>query len=382
MSNKCPIDDKRLLIFNKVKVKDGYICSHCRNKIGLKPSTYGYDRFRQTLTISQIKKMIANGETIDPKKWRKADQEKKNAEIAAQKEKQHIEEQKQQETLDWMKNGDLTDVARGTDKLILHKNEYLFYEITGDVPWYEERTHTERSGYSGIGASFRVAKGIYVHSGRSYPMSRKYTQNEIVHSGEILLTNKRLLLVGPNDSAQISLSSIVNVTPYTDGITIQKNRGKDVTLGGFDGEELSILISRLASNDLHAHSYYVDPSASNGISVDNLVQEFSKDYPIRYDKEQRILDIAVETDISALRNVYIVEYEKYNGIVEDLINKSNYIVQNFESAVNLTGYTIKFYADKKFEILTFQFKNGQMEYLLFTDPKFIDYLNDTHITGD
>lgn len=375
MSKKCPIDGKRLTIFNKVQIKDGIICSRCRNKIGLTPAVYSYEKFCQSLTTDGVKSMITNGETIDPDRFYKEEQEKKNAEIAVQKEKQRIEEQKQQETLDWMKNGDLTDVARGTDKLILHKNEYLFYEITGDVPWYEERTHTERRGYSGMGVSFRVAKGVYLHSGRSYPMNRKYTQNEIVHSGEILLTNKRLLLVSPNDSAQINLSSIVNITPYTDGIMIQKNRGKDVTLGDFDGEELAILLTRLASNDLYAHSGYVDPSVSNNNSVDNLVQRLSENFTIRYDKQQCFLDIIVEINILKLKYIYINEFEKYNDTMEDLISKANEAVQNFESAADLTGYTIRFYADEKFKNLTFLFRNGQMEYLLFTDPKFIAYLN-------
>lgn len=375
MSKKCPIDSRKLTIFNKIQIKDGAICSHCLNKVGLIRAVYNFKKFCQSLTIEEVKNMIANGETIDPDKYYKEEEEKKNAEIAFQKEKQRIEEQKQQETLDWMRNGDLTEVARGTDKLILHKNEYLFYEITGNVPWYEERTHTERRGYSGMGVSFRVAKGVYLHSGRSYPMNRKYTQNEIVHSGEILLTNKRLLLVSSNDSAQINLSSIVNVTPYTDGIMIQKNRGKDVTLGDFDGEELAILLTRLASNDLYTHSGYVDPSLTSKIPIDDFAQAISKDLLIRQDKQSQFLDVVTEGDLSELKNIYIYKYEDYNDMIDNLISKAYEMYKFMESKTDTTGYTIRLYADKEFKQLIFQFKNGQMEYLLFTDPKFIDYLN-------
>jgi hypothetical protein len=375
MSKKCPIDGRRLTIFNKVQIKDGAICSHCLNKVGLIRAVYNFKKFCQSLTIEEVKNMIANGETIDPDKYYKEEEEKKNAEIAFQKEKQRIEEQKQQETLDWMRNGDLTEVARGTDKIILHKNEYLFYEITGNVPWYEERTHTERRGYSGMGVSFRVAKGVYLHSGRSYPMNKKYTQNEIIHSGEILLTNKRLILVGPNDSAQITLSSIVQVTPYTDGITIQKSRGKDVTLGDFDGEELAILLTRLASNDLYTHSGYVDPSLTSKIPIDDFAQAISKDLLIRQDKQSQFLDVVTEGDLSELKNIYIYKYEDYNDTIDNLISKAYEMYKFIESKTDTTGYTIRLYADKVFKQLIFQFKNGQMEYLLFTDPKFIDYLN-------
>ncbi|MDH5104645.1 hypothetical protein OQI89_02140 [Lentilactobacillus diolivorans] len=375
MSKKCPIDGRRLTIFNKVQIKDGAICSHCLNKVGLIRAVYNFKKFCQSLTIEEVKNMIANGETIDPDKYYKEEEEKKNAEIAFQKEKQRIEEQKQQETLDWMRNGDLTEVARGTDKIILHKNEYLFYEITGNVPWYEERTHTERRGYSGMGVSFRVAKGVYLHSGRSYPMNRKYTQNEIVHSGEILLTNKRLLLVSSNDSAQINLSSIVNATPYADGIVIQKNRGKDVTLGDFDGEELAILLTRLASNDLYTHSGYVDPSLTSKIPIDDFAQAISKDLLIRQDKQSQFLDVVTEGDLSELKNIYIYKYEDYNDTIDNLISKAYEMYKFIESKTDTTGYTIRLYADKEFKQLIFQFKNGQMEYLLFTDPKFIDYLN-------
>lgn len=226
-----------------------------------------------------------------------------------------------------------------------------------------------------MGVSFRVAKGVYLHSGRSYPMNRKYTQNEIVHSGEILLTNKRLLLVSPNDSAQINLSSIVNVTPYTDGIMIQKNRGKDVTLGDFDGEELAILLTRLASNDLYAHSGYVDPSLTGKISVDDFAQAMSKDLIIRQDKQQQFLDVVTEGDLSELKDIYIYKYEDYSDTIDNLVSKAYEMYKFIESKTDITGYTIRFYADKEFKQLLFQFKNGQIEYLLFTDPKFIDYLN-------
>ncbi|EHO52265.1 CheF family chemotaxis protein [Lentilactobacillus kisonensis] len=374
---KCPIDGRTLLVFNEVKIKDGLICTHCRNEIGLASSDNDYYQICQSLTVAKVQNLIANNSTLDLQKIHKEKEEKQQAKIAAQEEKQRLADQRQREKLNWLKIGDLTEIAHGTNKVILHKNEYVFYEVTGDVPWYEERIHTERSGYSGMGVSFRVAKGIYIHSGRSYPRTKKYTQNEIVHSGEILLTNKRLLLAGSNDSAQINLSSIVNVTPYTDGITIQKSRGKDVTLGDFDGEELAILLTRLVSKDLYAHSSYENPNNTpSKASIDNLVQNLSKDFIVRKNEQQHVLDIVVELDISELKSIYLYTYEKYNDTIEAITNNACDAVQSFENNANITGYIIKFYADKDFKNLTFQFRDGQMEYSLFTDLKFINYLND------
>lgn len=383
---KCPIDGKTLLIFNEVRIKDGIICTHCRNAIGLLPSDSEYTQIRQNLTVAEVQQFIASNTTLDLQKIHTENEEKRKSEIIAQEEKRKAEAaeqkrqeqiaiKKEQETLDWMQNGDLTEVARETDKVILHKNEYLFYEVTGNVPWYEDRVHTERRGYSGMGVSFRVAKGVYIHSGRSYPMSRKYTQSEMIHSGEILLTNKRLILAGQNDSAQITLSSIVNITPYSDGITIQKSRGKDVTLGGFDGEDLAIFITRLASGDWSAHSSYVKPIESSKIPLDDFVNSLSQSLTVRQDKQQHFLDIVTAGDPAELKDIYINHYEDYNKTIENLINQAYTTVQSLNSKTDISQYTVRFYSDENFQNIIFQFKNGQMEYSLFTDIKFIDYLN-------
>jgi hypothetical protein len=73
-------------------------------------------------------------------------------------------------------------------------------------------------GYAGrnTGVSVRIAKGIRVNSGGS----RSHAVKDFVSvaSGELVITNQRVVFAGDHKSFAIALPHLINVTNYSDGI--------------------------------------------------------------------------------------------------------------------------------------------------------------------
>lgn len=137
-----------------------------------------------------------------------------------------------------------------SNDILLKKNEELYFTLGlepdhNGIAWYEERTRTERVGYSGVTTNVRIMKGVSYRAGSVKPVTNTITENKVIRMGPVYLTNKRLVMLSDSAPGTIRLSSIVNIVTYSDGMRIQKDRGKDVVLVGFDGELFSILVQRL-----------------------------------------------------------------------------------------------------------------------------------------
>ena len=52
----------------------------------------------------------------------------------------------------------------------------------------------------------------------------------LIDSGSIYLTNKRIIFTGTKKNAYIRFEKILNITPHTDGVEIDKDTGKSSTL--------------------------------------------------------------------------------------------------------------------------------------------------------
>lgn len=79
-------------------------------------------------------------------------------------------------------------------------------------------------GYAGgsSGVSVRVAKGLTLRTGGMRAHAVKGAV--IVASGEIVITDQRVLFAGDRKSFDIPLESLLNVTNYTDGIGFHDNK--------------------------------------------------------------------------------------------------------------------------------------------------------------
>ena len=113
--------------------------------------------------------------------------------------------------------------------IALQKSEVLHLKIP-KVKWYELRSVKQRVTYSGYSTKYKIAKGFYLHSGSYSPKSYSVDTMQLIDTGTIYLTNKRIIFTGVKKNSNILISKILNYKPYTDGVEIGKESGKSPTL--------------------------------------------------------------------------------------------------------------------------------------------------------
>lgn len=113
--------------------------------------------------------------------------------------------------------------------ILLQKSECCYMSMT-NVRWHELRRVRQSVGYTGYSTSFRVAKGFYLRSGSFQPRSYSTDQMQLIDTGTLYLTNKRLIFMGKKKNSNIRLDKILSITPYSDGIEIHKETGKSPIL--------------------------------------------------------------------------------------------------------------------------------------------------------
>ncbi len=111
------------------------------------------------------------------------------------------------------------------------KSEHLIYALDG-VSYYEQRTKREIVGRS-AGTSVRIMRGVSVRVGQS--RGTPVETDQIFHRGlgTMAITTKHLyycyddqvrLVSVPTKSFRIRLDKIVSITPFSDGISITRDR--------------------------------------------------------------------------------------------------------------------------------------------------------------
>jgi hypothetical protein len=101
------------------------------------------------------------------------------------------------------------------------KGEKLIW-LFQDVTYCEPRTTTRYLGsYQGV--SIRVAKGLYYRTGAFQGNPVPTTQTVPVDTGVLGITNKHLYFSGSKKSFRSAYNKIMAITPYTDGVGIQKD---------------------------------------------------------------------------------------------------------------------------------------------------------------
>lgn len=125
----------------------------------------------------------------------------------------------------------------------LQSNEVCHY-IT-DVKWMENKTITTSVNYSGISASFKIAKGIRYRVGNIKPQRVTVDKLVEIDKGRLYVTNNRIIFMGNRKNFNIKYQSILSIVPYTDGVEIEKDSGKSPVLICVNSEMLSRILTRL-----------------------------------------------------------------------------------------------------------------------------------------
>lgn len=136
-------------------------------------------------------------------------------------------DEKSKEVLDryklyWqIENGELPTIV---SDISIQKSENLHFKVS--VNWLEQRRVTKRVNYGGPIARIKIAKGLYYRMGSF--SAQRVTEDvwQTIDSGQLYLTNKRLIFMGEKGNKTIQLSKVLDVTPYSNGVDIQKESGK------------------------------------------------------------------------------------------------------------------------------------------------------------
>jgi hypothetical protein len=128
--------------------------------------------------------------------------------------------------------------------LNLQRGEICYFKSFAN--WYEYRAVTKRIDYGGPTAKIKIMKGVYYRVG-SVKVNR-VTSNELklINSGDLYLTNKRLIFSGNDKNSTIKLEKVLSFTPYSDGVEIEKETGKIPTIMFNNNVDIfCIVLSRL-----------------------------------------------------------------------------------------------------------------------------------------
>ncbi|HMB00234.1 MAG TPA: hypothetical protein VKS21_04540 [Spirochaetota bacterium] len=126
----------------------------------------------------------------------------------------------------WLiENGELPEIKVD---IKLKRGEKAYFYTTAE--FYKKKTVTRRIRYGGPTARIRIIKGIYWRAG-DLGVSR--VQQDVIaleDKGDLYLTNKRLIFMGERKNKTIRLNRILDLTPYSDGVEIQKDKGYNPVL--------------------------------------------------------------------------------------------------------------------------------------------------------
>lgn len=118
---------------------------------------------------------------------------------------------------------------------------YTVFECTRS----ERRTVSKRLRYAGPTARIRIAKGIYFRAGdiAFAPVREEHVVPQ--DTGTLYLTNKKLLFSGQKKGVKIPLKKIVSFEPYSDGLEVFKETGRNQIFIGDFNDAFFTLLNRL-----------------------------------------------------------------------------------------------------------------------------------------
>lgn len=94
---------------------------------------------------------------------------------------------------------------------------------------YEDRDRTVSAGYAGLTFSLPIAKGLRFRVGQFAVNRQTLRYSHRLGSGDLCVTNERLIFRSSERAITARLTSIIDVTAYHDGVTVLRTQGKPIT---------------------------------------------------------------------------------------------------------------------------------------------------------
>ena len=95
-----------------------------------------------------------------------------------------------------------------------------------EADWLEHRKVTRRVGYSGPTVRLKIVEGVYWRAGNMGVARTTEDVMKRLDSGTCYLTNRRLLFRGEHGNKTIPLGRIIAVETFSNGVEVEKDRGK------------------------------------------------------------------------------------------------------------------------------------------------------------
>ena len=106
----------------------------------------------------------------------------------------------------------------------LQKSETCYFST--EVKLHELRKVTRRINYGGPTFRVKIMKGVYYRTGSLGVQAVSEDVMTHIDSGQLFLTNKRILFMGSKKNANIRLNKILDFECFKNGVSIQKDTGK------------------------------------------------------------------------------------------------------------------------------------------------------------
>lgn len=132
----------------------------------------------------------------------------------------------------------------------LQKSEQCHFHAEG-VQWYEERATARRTNFDDHYEQHKSFDVVDLQSNSTSVQKERFDIIKRIHTGDLYLTNKRLIFEGQEKTSSVKLNSIVGVKAYKQGILVDKLTGKNMLLlMNRDADSLALLIQRLLRSTL------------------------------------------------------------------------------------------------------------------------------------
>lgn len=120
-----------------------------------------------------------------------------------------------------IRHGELPEIDAG---ISLQRGERVHFMTA--ATWNEMRRVRVASNWGGPSLRFRIAKGVYWNVGqfRSEPVMQDKLVK--VDAGTVYITSRRVIFAGPMRSGSTPIGKILDITPYADGVGLQRDTGK------------------------------------------------------------------------------------------------------------------------------------------------------------
>ncbi|CAJ1188744.1 hypothetical protein CPEBRM1_ABPJDJAI_01087 [Companilactobacillus paralimentarius] len=332
---QCAICGKKIGFWdNKYTLKNNEkLCTSCASKFGFTKYSMAELTATQHMTSDDVKKFISNEQIITAKGYAKrARESQKIAEEKTNHDNIYNEAMKilndsslEPQTEVSLSDIDLNSIKSTPSDVILKSNEFEYFRID-NANWLETRKKTDRVNYGGFTTSIKLTKNIRYRMGSIKPSFKSHDEWTQINSGKTILTNKRIIMLG-KDSKQVTLSSIINIKPYSDGVELNRSSGKDVVLTGFEASNFYIILSRILNNDFEGNS------VTDKYTPQELVTAMSGHGDFSFDSERNMYTLATDDVIDIIND----PAEKINGFKSSLMEASNNLNERTEKSYPLSG---------------------------------------------